>query len=90
MKARTLIGTAGAAIALVGLAVQPAGAKVASSCAVSRAQVSTVGYTGSGWSYPVVKRVLVVGNGTKAPYWATTTRVLGSAAAKACGHGPRR
>ena len=52
MKARTLIITVGATVALVGATVQPAGAKVASKCTVVSA-----------------KRVLVVGNGTKAPYY---------------------
>jgi hypothetical protein len=52
MKARTLIITVGATIALVGGTVQPAGAKVASACSVS------------------AKKVLVVGNGTKTPYYS--------------------
>ena len=69
MKARTLIITTGAFAALVAGTVQPAGAKV-SACALSGGKVSDLGYVGSGWSYPTsVKKVLVTGNGTRAPYY---------------------
>lgn len=72
MKARTLIVTTGAVAALVAGTVQPAGAKVASTwaCAGSGANAHEFGYVGSGWSYPAARRVLVVGNGTRAPYYA--------------------
>jgi hypothetical protein len=64
MKARTLIITAGAVCALVGVTVQPAGAQVASQCSVSH-------------------KVLVVGNGTKAPY-SITIRTLLAKGSKSC------
>lgn len=68
MKARTLIVAVGATIALVGVTVQPAGAKVAK-CTVS------------------AKKVLVVGNGTRAPYYALNPRGLLSTGEKACAKG---
>ena len=67
MKARTLTIAIGAVVALVGVTVQPAGAKVASKCTVPQ------------------KKVLVVGNGTKAPYYVGNPRGLESTAAKSCG-----
>ena len=67
MKARTLTITIGAALALVAVTVQPAGANVASKCTVPQ------------------KKVLVVGNGTKAPYYAGNPRGLESTTAKSCG-----
>ncbi len=72
MKARTLTIAVGAVIALVGVTVQPAGAKVASRCAVAH------------------KKVLVVGNGTKAPYYVGNPRGLESAAARKCGTGAKK
>ena len=69
MKARTLIITTGAIAAMVAGSVQPAGATVTSACALARSHVA-VGYDGAGWRYPVsIRKVLVVGNGTKAPYY---------------------
>jgi hypothetical protein len=87
MKLRTLVVTAGALLALAGLAVQPAGARVATHCTVSRVQ-APVGYTGSGWRYPTTRRVLVAGNGTEAPY-VTVVRGLASASTTACGPAAR-
>jgi hypothetical protein len=100
MKARTFLIAIGAALALIVVAVQPAGAKIASTCAASQKQSAVVGYTGSGWSYPgltarglatasakscgaakraagkaSIKKVLDVGNGTKAPHFVTVPRV---------------
>jgi hypothetical protein len=84
MKARTLIVTTGAFAALVAGTVQPAGAKVASSCALARAHVPT-GYAGGNWIYPVsVQKVLVIGNGTKAPYYEYVPVRRGG-----CGGGPK-
>jgi hypothetical protein len=99
MKARTFLIAIGAALALVVVAVQPAGAKIASTCAASQKQSAVVGYTGSGWSYPGLtarglatvsakscgaakkaagkasaKKVLDVGNGTKAPHLVTVPK----------------
>ena len=69
MKARTLIATAGALVALVAVSAQTAGAKVTTACALTKAH-STVGYGDARWTYPVsIRKVLVVGNGTKAPYY---------------------
>src|SRR5262245_1931576 len=82
MKARTLIVTIGATVALVGGAGQAAGAEVASTCASAH---KAAGYNGSGWSYPTsTKKVLVVGNGTKAPYYVTVPRTLQAAGGKSC------
>lgn len=69
MKARTLITTSGALAALVAASVQPADATVTSGCALARSHMA-VGYDGAGRRYPVsIRKVLVVGNGTKAPYY---------------------
>jgi hypothetical protein len=87
MKARTLVVTGGALLALAGLAVQPAGACPATYSTVTHVQ-APVGYSGNGWNYPTTRRVLVVGNGTKAPYYVTV-RGLSSKSAKSCGSAAR-
>jgi hypothetical protein len=86
MKARTLIVTIGAAVALVGATVQPAGAKVASTCAASQQKVLTLGNGTKAPAYEIVGRQTVgyTGSGWRYPQSAST---------KSCGAaktGPKR
>jgi hypothetical protein len=78
MKARTLIVAIGASVALVGATVQPAGAKVASTCSVSRQKVLTLGNGTKAPTYEIVGRQPVgyTGSGWRYPQSAST---------KACG-----
>jgi hypothetical protein len=78
MKARTLIVAIGASVALVGATVQPAGAKVASTCAVSQHKVLTLGNGTKAPTYEIVGRQPVgyTGSGWRYPQAAST---------KACG-----
>ena len=78
MKARTLIVAIGAAVALVGATVQPAGAKVASTCSVSRQKVLTLG---NGTKAPTVE----FAGGQPVGYTGSGSRHPQSTSTKACG-----
>jgi hypothetical protein len=74
MKARTLIVAIGASVALVGATVQPAGAKVASTCSVSQQKVLTFGNGTKAPTYEIVGRQAVgyTGSGWRYPQAAST------------------